>query len=289
MSGLEGVLTFNFSGQMGRTNFLVDPPLHVDGNRVTLDTSGIVSEIVAGTNVTVDNTDPTHPIVSAAGSSAVVESVVAGTNVTVDNTDPANPIVSASGVVESVVAGTNVTVDNTDPANPIVNASGGGGGTVDSVVAGTGISVNSGDPANPIVSLDSTAVGAIRVLSLDIPYTSFNTASFTIFTPTGSDVWLIQGIVADGTHSTDFTGGGDGVFSHSYTYLNSVVVNSRIVLGETLLATASTLGFTAMIPPNNYPHGAVFTASRPFTILPNSFTPYTGGSLRVIWTMIKVA
>ena len=52
-----------------------------------------------------------------------VQSIVAGTNVTVDDTDPANPIVSASGggagTVESVT-GQNNAVDNTDPANPIV-------------------------------------------------------------------------------------------------------------------------------------------------------------------------
>lgn len=58
-----------------------------------------------------------------------IQSVVAGTNVTVDNTDPLNPIVNASGGgggggLESVVAGDNITVDNTDPANPEVSADG---------------------------------------------------------------------------------------------------------------------------------------------------------------------
>ena len=63
---------------------------------------------------------------------AGVQSVVAGTNVTVDNTDPLNPIVSATDTgIQSVVAGTNVTVDNTDPLNPIVSATGGGGGGSD--------------------------------------------------------------------------------------------------------------------------------------------------------------
>ncbi|MDG1462282.1 MAG: hypothetical protein P8R04_01835, partial [Gammaproteobacteria bacterium] len=63
------------------------------------------------------------------GGGGGVNSVVAGTNVTVDNTDPVNPIVNAEfdagGQVDSVVAGDNITVDNTDPANPIVNAGGG--------------------------------------------------------------------------------------------------------------------------------------------------------------------
>ena len=60
---------------------------------------------------------------------SAVQSVVAGSNVTVDNTDPRNPVVSAAGgggtgTVETIVAGTNITVDDTDPANPIVSATG---------------------------------------------------------------------------------------------------------------------------------------------------------------------
>jgi len=51
-----------------------------------------------------------------------IQSVQAGTNVTVDNTDPQNPIVNVpsipSGGVQSV---TGNIVDNTDPANPTVN------------------------------------------------------------------------------------------------------------------------------------------------------------------------
>ena len=50
-----------------------------------------------------------------------VQSVQAGTNVTVDNTDPQNPIVSATGTGGGVESVTGNIVDNTDPANPIVN------------------------------------------------------------------------------------------------------------------------------------------------------------------------
>lgn len=49
-----------------------------------------------------------------------VQSVVAGNNVSLDNTDPENPIVSALGV-QTVVAGAGISVDNTDPDNPIVS------------------------------------------------------------------------------------------------------------------------------------------------------------------------
>ena len=87
-----------------------------------------VESVVAGTNISVDATDPANPIVNA-GVGGQVNSVVGGTNVSVDNTDPVNPVVSVptiGGQVNSVVAGTNVTVDNTDPVNPIINATGGG-------------------------------------------------------------------------------------------------------------------------------------------------------------------
>lgn len=120
------------------------------------------------------------------GGGGTVDSVVAGSNISVDSTDPANPVVSTDAVVESIVAGANVTVDATDPANPVVSASGGAGGlddagvaalvdddttpsdtraaldaiyavigsggTVDSIVAGANITVDATDPANPIVS-----------------------------------------------------------------------------------------------------------------------------------------
>lgn len=119
---------------------------------------GGVASVVAGMNITVDNTDPANPIVSATNGGGIVDTIVAGSHVTVDSTDPANPIVSASGEVVSVVAGTNVTVDSTDPANPIVSAA--GGGAVDSVVAGSHITVDSTDPANPIVAATGYATPA---------------------------------------------------------------------------------------------------------------------------------
>ena len=90
-----------------------------------------VENLVAGTNVTIDTTDASHPIVSATGggSSTLVH---AGTGIGVDNTDPLNPVVSNTGVL-GVVAGANVTVDNTDPKHPIVASTASGSGSVTSV------------------------------------------------------------------------------------------------------------------------------------------------------------
>jgi hypothetical protein len=96
---------------------------------------GILQSVVAGDNVTIDNTDPTNPVINT--DDAIV-SIVEGDNISVDNTDPKNPVISAVDAVMSVTAGTNVTVDNTDPQNPIISSS--AEETVFSVVNCTGLS-----------------------------------------------------------------------------------------------------------------------------------------------------
>lgn len=147
----ESIVTSGIESIVAGTNITVDntDPLNPIVS-VTSGGSGTVESVVAGTGITVDDTDPANPIVSVTGGvTGVVETIVAGTNVTVDDTDPANPIISVSGLVESVVAGSNITVDNTDPLNPIINGENGG---VQSVTAGTNVSVDNTDPANPIVS-----------------------------------------------------------------------------------------------------------------------------------------
>jgi len=53
--------------------------------------------------------------------SGKISSIQEGINISIDNTNPLNPIISATGVLGvNSVAG--ISVDNTDPANPIVNA-----------------------------------------------------------------------------------------------------------------------------------------------------------------------
>lgn len=69
------------------------------------------------------------------GDPGQVQEVKAGTNISIDNTDPAEPIVNFTGTlggkVDSIVGGTGITIDNTDPENPIVNYTGSGGGGAD--------------------------------------------------------------------------------------------------------------------------------------------------------------
>lgn len=112
-----------------------------------------VVSVVAGANVTVDNTDPQNPIVSASGTIGTSWGSIGGT--LSDQTDLQNALdgkvntvagkqlsdenytlaeknklsgVGDGAQVVSVVAGSNITIDNTDPQNPIVSSSGGGSG-----------------------------------------------------------------------------------------------------------------------------------------------------------------
>ena len=74
---------------------------------------GNVDSVVAGTNITVDNTDPDNPIINA-----TVPAFVPSNYDLEDFTNVgADPYAHVSGTVQSV---TGATVDNTDPLNPIV-------------------------------------------------------------------------------------------------------------------------------------------------------------------------
>lgn len=121
---------------------------------------GQVDSVVAGTGITVDNTDPANPIINAT-SEGTVKSVVAGTNVTVDSTDTANPVINVADSVASVTAGSNITVDNTDPKNPVISGQPAG---VQTVVAGTGLTIDNTDPANPVINAEVTTGGVTKTL-----------------------------------------------------------------------------------------------------------------------------
>lgn len=75
--------------------------------------SGDVVAVVAGTNVSVDNTDPTHPIVSSTAAGGTT--VVAGTNIAVNNTDPTHPVVSTPLRERFTEAGDYTSIPTYDP------------------------------------------------------------------------------------------------------------------------------------------------------------------------------
>lgn len=94
--GLRGSFAFNWRPQQPIPGLQAGDGISIVDNRISV--SG-VQDIAAGTNITIDRTNPHVPIISSSGGGGggTVESVVAGTGITVDNTDPANPVVSATG------------------------------------------------------------------------------------------------------------------------------------------------------------------------------------------------
>ena len=159
---------------------------------------GGVATVVAGTNVTVDSTDPLNPVVNVPVVGAVA-TVVAGTNVTVDSTDPANPVVNVPvvGAVATVVAGDGVSVDSTDPANPVVNAH----------KLFSGVFASSGAGVNLALSterndFDSTSPLIATRLGVGYYVFTFTVGSFNI--NSSSTVYSFQSDPSNGTVSVGF-------------------------------------------------------------------------------------
>lgn len=196
------------------------PQYALEANLATVATTGAFSDLV--------------------GVPTLVRSVVAGSNVTVDNTDPLNPVVSATvppSGVESVVAGTNITVDNTDPANPIVKSSlltrsPGGVDLPTEFIWFTGNGLNYSSFGNSVI-LTVNADGVYRgfIDGLEMEYVS----SSSIKVKTGS-AWILNGdstvnLTSDATLSS--LAPAAGTFLHIYV--------NKDISTNLLLASSSTL------------------------------------------------
>lgn len=155
-----------------------------NGTNGTNGVDGIVASIVAGTNVTVDATDPANPIVSATGGTGgQVDSIVAGTNITVDATDPVNPIVSSTAAASPLTTKGDVyTFDTADQRLAVGTA--GQVLTADAAEAtglkwatpaagGGGVTVVGGRFAPPLASDFPTWVNQLAATVTDDPYEGF--------------------------------------------------------------------------------------------------------------------
>lgn len=56
--------------------------------------NGFLVRLAAGAGITIDQSDPGYPTISASGGGGGIESIVAGQNILVDASDPAHPIVA---------------------------------------------------------------------------------------------------------------------------------------------------------------------------------------------------
>jgi hypothetical protein len=175
----------------GDYSYLIDPETgKIRAELVPVEATGIIS-VVAGTNVTVDNTDPANPIVSATGGGGgggAVDSVNGATGVVVlDAADVgARPDtwVPAAGDVTGLTAATQATIAGTLAAGAGITLTPSGGGTLITIaatstvdaesvrdiigtalVAGTGISVAVNDAGNTI-TISRTAIDYVDYADL---------------------------------------------------------------------------------------------------------------------------
>lgn len=229
---LTGTGTDKYRNTISSVNDAVDM-LNQFEQRDVIVTQGIDS-IVPGAHITVDNTDPHNPIVSANDAGGLVESVVAGTGISVDNTDPVNPIINNTNtaVVESVVAGTNITVDNTDPANPVVSVSSSATVTITSEAPGETILSDTVGPdfrTKAIVEgagIDLTgAATSLTVSNLSYCRPSVwslsKSGAFTPATFTVEDVWHVMGFNGFVSASDNPIGAALAPVSNPFTALNN--------------------------------------------------------------------
>lgn len=137
--------------------------------------SGTVNSIVAGDNITVDNTDPENPEISA---DVGVKDLTAGSaKVLIDKTNPANPKIDVTGFLEDVESATaRLTIDKTNPEKPLLDVNGfleditsanskltidktipekpslTVSGFLEDVIAGANITIDKSNPAKPIIN-----------------------------------------------------------------------------------------------------------------------------------------
>jgi len=306
--------------------------------------SNIVQSIVAGSGITVDNTDPENPIVTntapdqtvvitGTGGATVtgtypsfnidttdatgVDSIIAGTSISIDNTDPANPIVNNTDPDQTVVLnqGNNITITGTYPSFTIAAAdapaqlvtsvntqvgavvldtddiaegttnlydktvviTGSGGATitgnypnfnidttdatgVDSVVAGTNVTVDNTDPKNPIVSASGNPIPVSEEgVQVTPSVASFNfTGTGVTATAVGNDVTVnvaqaqsVSNLVYDVRNQT-----GTEIPAGSAVYIvggsgASDHVNVVLALADNDEHSSKTFGITSVAIPDN--------------------------------------
>lgn len=128
---------------------------------------------------------------SGGGTVGGISEIVAGSGISVNSSDPAKPVVANSGIL-GLSAGSNISIDATDPANPIISATGGGGGGSSNIVGqARGIMV--------IQNVSTDGVTANLALPVSDPDGLWNAGNQSFDVPAGATNYDIHvGIMAIG-------------------------------------------------------------------------------------------
>lgn len=139
-------------------------------NQNETDIAGKLDDVVAGTNVTIDKTDPNNPIISSTASGGGVSTFTELTDTPADYVGNEGKLVKVNATADGLIYGdpSGTTVSWGDISGTLSDQTDLQGALdvkVDSVVAGTGITVDATDPNNPIITntvsaYDDTAIQA---------------------------------------------------------------------------------------------------------------------------------
>lgn len=177
------------------------------GNTVTLPTTNetVTTLVDNGGSFTYTSEDGTITTVTLPSGSGGIQSVVAGTNITVDNTDPDNPVVSSTDTNDFVtggsVVGTDIILTIPNQSNVTIDASSlsGGGSSLPSGVLGDTLYHNGTSfiKVTPVTYINTGQTGT----TITLPSTPITTNPYWIEVVIGTT--RIQGVSYDYTISGD--------------------------------------------------------------------------------------
>lgn len=243
-----GVQTTSVDDDAPTLNFTC--PLQFNGVPFNPNPGGVTIGSVNGSGISVNNTDPTNPLISTAlvagtnialvpsggnktitinstGAVASVASAGVGSGIIVNNTTPSAPAISAS-----LTAGSNITLTPSTVNNSIIiSASGGpGGGQVDAVATGTPLQVQQTITDNIAQFAVSAAGGTFAptptnangivittgAATTQAPYTEFDPTISVVSTALNQDLNLQAKGTGDVTIKSDLNVQGKCFFSGTY-------------------------------------------------------------------------
>jgi hypothetical protein len=247
------IVTFNL-GAGGSGGGAVDSIIAGTGILVSSQTGNVTvtntqpDQIVSLTGsggTTVTGTYPNFNI-SSSTSGTGVDSVVSGNGISIDNTDPTNPIVNntAPDQIVALNSGTDISITGAYP-NFTISSTASGGGGITSVQPGTNITIDNTDPANPIINASAGSGSAAQLADLSDVQT-FGFQSYALLPGAGTNATSNQATILGYNAAPNTTGGQTTAFGNGALF--SVTTGaSNTAIGHTAQYTVTTAGFNTSV------------------------------------------